>query len=65
LSFAPHRPKVVRADVGCDKEKRMGKLTAGLLALAMALASVSATACPGEKSKDGKGEMSTPAQPKT
>ncbi len=43
----------------------MGKLTAGLLALAMALASVSATACPGEKSKDGKGEMSTPAQPKT
>jgi hypothetical protein len=43
----------------------MGKLTAGLVALALALVSVSAFACPGEKSKDGKGEMSTPSKPKT
>lgn len=43
----------------------MGKLTAGLMALALALVSVSALACPGEKAKDGKSEMSTPSQPKT
>jgi len=65
LSFDALRPRVVRADVGCDKEKRMGKLIAGLMALALALSSVSASACPGEKAKDGKSEMSTPAKPKT
>lgn len=43
----------------------MGKITAGLMALALALVSVSALACPGDKAKDGKGEMSTPAKPKT
>jgi hypothetical protein len=56
---------VGRADVGCNEEKRMRKLTAGLMALALALVSVSAFACPGEKAKDGKGEMSTPSKPKT
>lgn len=43
----------------------MGKLIAGLMALALTLVSVSAVACPGEKAKDGKGEMSTPAKPRT
>ena len=65
LSFGRLRPRVVRADVGCNEEKRMRKLTAGLMALALALASVSAFACPGDKAKDGKGEMSTPSKPKT
>lgn len=65
LNFTVLRPKVVRADVGCNEEKLMGKLTAGLMALALALVSVSALACPGEKAKDGKSEMSTPSKPKT
>ncbi len=43
----------------------MGKLTAGLMALVLALVSVSAFACPGDKAKDGKSEMSTPSKPKT
>lgn len=43
----------------------MGKLTAGLLALALALSSAHAVACPGEKAKDGQTEMSTPAKPKS
>jgi len=43
----------------------MGKLIAGLMALALALSGVSAIACPGDKAKDGKSEMSTPATPKT
>jgi hypothetical protein len=54
------------ANLGSHKEKRMGKLIAGLMALALALALSSATAvaCSAEKAKDGKSEMSTPAQPK-
>lgn len=56
---------MIRADVGCNEEKRMGKLTAGLMALALALVSVSAFACPGEKATDGKSEMTTPSKPKT
>lgn len=52
------------ANVGSHKEKRMGKLIAGLMALALALSSASAVACSAEKAKDGKSEMSTPAQPK-
>jgi hypothetical protein len=56
---------VVSADVGCNEEKLMRKFIAGLMALALALVSVSALACPGEKAKDGKGEMSTPSKPKT
>lgn len=43
----------------------MRKLVAGLMAMALTLVSVSALACPGEQSKDGKGEMSTPSKPKT
>lgn len=43
----------------------MGKLTAGLLAVLLALSSVHAVACTGEKAKDGQGEMSTPAKPKS
>ncbi|ACV36977.1 hypothetical protein [Accumulibacter sp.] len=42
----------------------MGKLIAGLMALALALSSATAVACSAEKAKDGKSEMSTPAQPK-
>jgi hypothetical protein len=53
------------ADVGCNEEKIMGKLMAGLTALMLTLTSVSALACPGEKAKDGKSEMSTPSKPKT
>jgi hypothetical protein len=53
------------ANVGSHKEKRMGKLTAGLLAVALALSSAHAVACSAEKAKDGQTEMSTPAKPKT
>ncbi|MBL8423699.1 MAG: hypothetical protein JNK06_09425 [Candidatus Accumulibacter phosphatis] len=52
------------ANLGSHKEKRMGKLIAGLMALALALSSATAVACSAEKAKDGKSEMSTPAQPK-
>ena len=52
------------ANIGSHKEKRMGKLTAGLLALALALSSANALACSTEKSKDGKAETSTQSQPK-
>ncbi|WP_186405215.1 hypothetical protein [Candidatus Accumulibacter aalborgensis] len=53
------------ANVGSHKEKRMGKLTAGLLALALALSSANAVACSAEKAKDGKSEISTQSQPKS
>ncbi|SBT03063.1 conserved exported hypothetical protein [Candidatus Accumulibacter aalborgensis] len=43
----------------------MGKLTAGLLALALALSSANAVACSAEKAKDGKSEISTQSQPKS
>jgi len=43
----------------------MGKLIAGLMALALALSSVHAVACSAEKAKDGQSEMSTPAKPKS
>ena len=43
----------------------MGKLTAGLIALALALGSITAFACPGDKAADGNGQMSTPSKPKT
>lgn len=43
----------------------MGRPIAGVMALALMLLSVSAFACPGEKAKDGKSEMSTPSKPKT
>jgi hypothetical protein len=65
LNFELRRPTVVSADVGCNEEKLMRKFIAGLMALALALVSVSAFACPDEKAKDGKGEMSTPSNPKT
>ncbi len=52
------------ANLGSHKEKRMRKLIAGLMALALALSSATAVACSAEKAKDGKSEMSTPAQPK-
>jgi hypothetical protein len=65
LNSALLRPTVVSADVGCNEEKLMRKYIAGLMALALALVSVSALSCPGEKAKDGKGEMSTPSKPKT
>lgn len=42
----------------------MRRLTAVLMAAAMALASFNVLACSGDKVKDGKGEMSTPAKPK-
>jgi len=42
----------------------MGKLIAGLMALALALSSATAVACSAEKAKDGKSEISTPAPPK-
>ena len=53
------------ANLGSHKEKRMGKLTAGLLAVALALSSAHAVACSAEKAKDGQTEMSTPAKPKS
>jgi len=55
----------MRANVGVHKEERMGKLIAGLTALALALSSAYAVACTGEKAKDGKTEMSTPSKPKS
>lgn len=55
----------VVANVGSHEEKRMGKLVAGLMALALALSSATAVACSAEKTKDGQTEMSTPAKPKT
>lgn len=55
----------VVANVGSHEEKRMGKLVAGLMALALALSSATAVACSAEKAKDGQTEMSTPAKPKT
>lgn len=42
----------------------MRKMIAAMLAVLLSLASVSVFACSGEKAKDGKGEMSTPAKPK-
>ena len=43
----------------------MGKLTAGVLALGLALSSAYAVACSSEKAKDEQTEMSTPAKPKS
>ena len=63
--FAVGSAYIKAADVGSHKEKRMGKLTAGLLALALALSSANAVACSAEKAKDGKSEMSTQPQPKS
>lgn len=42
----------------------MTKKIAAVLAVVLSLASLNALACTGEKAKDGKGEMSTPAKPK-
>lgn len=63
--FAAASAYIRTANVGSQKEKRMGKLTAGLLALALALSSATAVACSAEKAKDGKSEMSTQPQPKS
>jgi len=43
----------------------MKKLTAGLMALALALSSATAVACSADKAKGGQAEMSTPSQPKS
>lgn len=43
----------------------MRKLTAGLLALALALSSATAVACSADKAKDGQAEMSTPSKTKS
>ncbi len=43
----------------------MRRLLSAALAVALAVAGANALACTGEKAKDGKGEMSTPAKPKT
>ncbi|MEF8699109.1 MAG: hypothetical protein V5B32_07580 [Candidatus Accumulibacter sp. UW26] len=43
----------------------MGKLIAGLMALALALSSAHALACSAEKAKDGQAGMSSPAKPKS
>lgn len=64
LSFAWLRPRVKSAYVGCREEDLMRKFVAGLMAMALVFASVSALACPGDKAQDGKGEMSTPSKPK-
>lgn len=42
----------------------MKKSIAAALAVMLSLASLNVLACSGEKAKDGKGEMSTPAKPK-
>ncbi len=42
----------------------MKRLIAAALAVMFSVASFNALACSGEKAKDGKGEMSTPAKPK-
>ncbi|HRD94696.1 MAG TPA: hypothetical protein PL117_09715 [Accumulibacter sp.] len=42
----------------------MRNLTAGLMALALALSSATAVACSADKAKDGQTEMSTPTKPK-
>jgi hypothetical protein len=42
----------------------MKKTATALVALMLSVASLNALACTGEKAKDGKGEMSTPAKPK-
>jgi hypothetical protein len=43
----------------------MRKMAAGLMAVALALSSATAVACPGEKAKDGQAKMSTPTKPKS
>lgn len=43
----------------------MKKLLSAALVVAFAVAGTNVLACSGEKAKDGKGEMSTPAKPKT
>ena len=42
----------------------MKKLLSVALTIMFSAASFNALACSGEKAKDGKGEMSTPAKPK-
>ena len=42
----------------------MKRTIAAVLAALLSVASLNALACSGEKAKDGKGEMSTPAKPK-
>jgi hypothetical protein len=42
----------------------MKKLLSAALAVIFSIASFNTLACSGEKAKDGKGEMSTPAKPK-
>ena len=42
----------------------MKKTAAALVALMLSVTSLGALACSGEKAKDDKGEMSTPAKPK-
>ncbi|WP_291990499.1 hypothetical protein [Candidatus Accumulibacter sp. ACC007] len=41
----------------------MKKLTARLMALALALSSATAVACSADEAKDGRAEMSTPSKP--
>ncbi len=43
----------------------MRKLLSAVLLAVFATASFAAIACPGDKAKDGKGEMSVPEKPKT
>jgi len=55
----PHAPPA------CPNEEMIMKKTiAAALAVMLSLASLNVLACSGEKAKDGKGEMSTPAKPK-
>lgn len=43
----------------------MRKLLSAALAMLLAVAGTNVLACSGEKAKDGKGEISTPAKPRT
>lgn len=42
----------------------MKRWISATLAVLFSIATLNAVACSGEKAKDGKGEMSTPAKPK-
>jgi hypothetical protein len=54
-----------RSSAAPDEVMPMKTLTTTLLALVLSLSAFNVLACSGEKAKDGKGEMSTPAKPKS
>lgn len=60
-----HSKLCVPEFLGPRQERHMAQRIAALLALALALVSASALACPGDKVKsDGKADSTQPTQPK-